>query len=897
MSSEEQHSPNPDGASNSTPAPSTGTTSSVLKDRRFKLSRACDRCRRRRIKCDEGHPCQSCLNSSSACTFEEPGKRTHPHKSKRTSTLEDRMHHLETLIQAIPPAVFAAGGVLGSSTIPSSPVDPSSNAHASFASSKHAFPSGVPPPSLTAYPLMNPSTFFAPTKPMSRQPSPHAGLPNPSFNNISCSPPVDQLADDMHRMSLSASYLYFDDEGYTRWQGETSGLPVLDLLVERHRVVTKQEPDAPAQNWSSPAPQSPHVDWFPDRTARRTNNNPEVIWKTVTSVIAPDLMDSLVQCYLSTSYYLLPFLHVPSFLADYGNPHKWGEPGFAALIVAICCLSSRHIDDPRVRADPADGNTAGTVWFELFGRLRTMPTADRPTLYTVQAVLVAGVYAVGLGKLSKAFALISEAITLSIDSGLHRSADAYDVFDAVEDEVRKRTFWCVYMWDKQACVHFGRPPMIRLRDCDIGEPALVDDEYITPDGIGPQPPEVESRMGSWVNCVRIFIVLESILDVPPSRNFGDGSPFLTRATSILAGFRRHKDLIEEEALLDDIVRSIPSHWAHSVETMASEDVLRVTQAERLHCLEQFVRMLIYRHRFSEMVAEKSYRQASIEDQSDAECEAMSLAHGCALQIVSSHLHIAAKGLMTYYGVHVIHQLTAAGRTLVAVLLNCHSEQLRPLIAPALDALRSCVSLLRRFSGRYVCGLRSGDLMEEFCRITKIPLESNSQDIISGRSRPPWIRPVRKKAPSVTHSTGSNESPPPNHGSPEGYSPSDTYLDLTGSTASQSFPPSSLSPRQQHTTPAFAFRNGRQASRSSVSAASYMDNPNGPADMSVSNNNSTDLLAMFGDGNVDVSALLMSPSLNGHLGPEGHNGSSTDFYASIAGTAMDVGNNPVDMVSP
>lgn len=37
---------------------------------------------RRRIKCDEGHPCQSCLGANAACTFEEPGKRTHPHKSK-----------------------------------------------------------------------------------------------------------------------------------------------------------------------------------------------------------------------------------------------------------------------------------------------------------------------------------------------------------------------------------------------------------------------------------------------------------------------------------------------------------------------------------------------------------------------------------------------------------------------------------------------------------------------------------------------------------------------------------------------------------------------------------------------------------------------------------------------
>ena len=64
---------------------------------------------------------------------------------------------------------------------------------------------------------------------------------------------------------------------------------------------------------------------------------------------------------------------------------------------------------------------------------------------------------------------------------------------------------------------------------------------------------------------------------------------------------------------------------------------------------------------------------------------------------------------------MIHQLTQAGRTLIAVLLNCRSEDLQPLVPPSLDALRACVSLLRRFSGRYICGLRSGELIEEFCR--------------------------------------------------------------------------------------------------------------------------------------------------------------------------------------
>ena len=97
-------------------------------------------------------------------------------------------------------------------------------------------------------------------------------------------------------MSLASSYLYFDDEGYTRWQGEASGLPQLDLLVEQHKVVTKQEPDQPnLQNHPWPTPSAQAVnEWFPDRQPRRQETNPEIIWKLITSFIPPDLMDRCV---------------------------------------------------------------------------------------------------------------------------------------------------------------------------------------------------------------------------------------------------------------------------------------------------------------------------------------------------------------------------------------------------------------------------------------------------------------------------------------------------------------------------------------------------------------------------------------------------------------------------
>jgi hypothetical protein len=106
------------------------------------------------------------------------------------------------------------------------------------------------------------------------------------------------------------------------------------------------------------------------------------------------------------------------------------------------------------------------------------------------------------------------------------------------------------MWNKQPGAHFGRPPLIRLRDCDVGEPAPIE-EFITR-GLGVPPPGTESRMSVFVCALQILVVMESVVDVPPTRNFRDSSPFQMRANSILSGSIRHKDLREEEALLDDI---------------------------------------------------------------------------------------------------------------------------------------------------------------------------------------------------------------------------------------------------------------------------------------------------------------------------------------------------------
>ena len=156
------------------------------------------------------------------------------------------MRQLEQLIQAIPPSVFAANGLVNP-TVTSSP-QPSALG-TTFAASPQTYPSSAPPPHLNSYPLINPSLRFtadgsgngehgatptSPTQLLRRSPPEGATSTCPG----AADPTGEKFLGSGRRVGLSPSYMYLDDAGYPRWQGETSGLPFLDSLVERHSTGT-----------------------------------------------------------------------------------------------------------------------------------------------------------------------------------------------------------------------------------------------------------------------------------------------------------------------------------------------------------------------------------------------------------------------------------------------------------------------------------------------------------------------------------------------------------------------------------------------------------------------------------------------------------------------------------
>lgn len=175
--------------------------------------------------------------------------------------------------------------------------------------------------------------------------------------------------------------------------------------------------------------------------------------------------------------------------------------------------------------------------------------------------------------------------------------------------------------------------------------------------------------------------------------------------------------------------------------------------------------------------------------SQVETQEMIACQQAAINIIHSQLQMATHGLMGFFGVAVIHQVNQAGRTLVSVLLNCKSPLTQSMLTePAIEALRSCLVLLRRFSVRYLCGLRSADLIEEFCRgtcLTALPSPTTNTNltalVVSGiplvgappapangqqSPRRAWLRPVPKKQQQQQqHSTPGGSGATPDNSEP------------------------------------------------------------------------------------------------------------------------------------
>lgn len=385
-------------------------------------------------------------------------------------------------------------------------------------------------------------------------------------------------------------------------------------------------------------------------------------------------------------------------MQSYVNPEHRKNPSFVALVLSICSLSCRYTPDNRLRQTTSTGQSLALDLIELAKEVTAAASAERSDLLIVQALFNLAVVQEGVARSNQVWMFLSQAVSIALDLGLHRSKDEYN-FTAIEMEEQKRTLWALYCQCVQASCTYGRPQMLRLIDIELDEPAAVDDAYISVDqGIGSQPPDRPSVMAGFVAGVRLHMILERTTRRVNSIHRQVDESNLSFMDLISAGQERTFRIRDELELLPHVTDGLVGDWSFSPSTVSDSDSVRFFQRTRVFTLQQFIRLLSARHRFAELLGSS---ELSPNDTTEEQAVLQQITQS-ALGIVGTYSIIDTQARLDYFGAHAISQLTQAGAGLIGVVLHVRSTQVAggdSVLQVALQGLTASILVLRKLGQR------------------------------------------------------------------------------------------------------------------------------------------------------------------------------------------------------
>lgn len=115
------------------------------------------------------------------------------------------------------------------------------------------------------------------------------------------------------------------------------------------------------------------------------------------------------------------------------------------------------------------------IFYKMSSRLNLQAIFKQKSITNVQAILLQVVYKLRFPNGVTIWFLISLAIRLCIDLGMHRRNLDLFVTNPYAYQVRTRTFWSAYFLERTISDSFGRPYTISDRDIDLDLPINVDE--------------------------------------------------------------------------------------------------------------------------------------------------------------------------------------------------------------------------------------------------------------------------------------------------------------------------------------------------------------------------------------------------------------------------------------
>lgn len=466
--------------------------------KRRRIARACDMCRKKKIKCDGKMPkCSHCENYKTECIFTPMEKKRAPPKgAKYIEGLENRLGRMESLLRLSGLLAEDDGGRTDLGTLEKKLAERQSQQPRSTVTSpqesQHSSSRGGAQPVQTPVAATPQDQQTGPQGQGANVSSPDG--PNTSKNPFNKDPKeVDALADQMCSLITNQC-------GETRYIGSSSGFSIFS--PKGIQWVNEKTGDSSFQHMIAQATAEDKTGWdhwrpevFNDLFARR-------VFKPL-----PGRQEcyALLKDYFENFNCMFPLFHEPTFMhlvdKHYSLDPYEGSGWWASLNVALAIAHRLRVMSNVVGQEEDDQawgylKNAMAVFTEL-----TMRNTD---LLSVQALLGMALFQQGTPNPQPSFFLVAAAIRLAHSIGLHKRGSGFNL-NGVENEQRKRVFWIAYLLDKDICLRSGRPPSQDDDDMNVELPSED-----PPDNVGNIPLVKEVDGKKTMNLFRLMCTFAQI---------------------------------------------------------------------------------------------------------------------------------------------------------------------------------------------------------------------------------------------------------------------------------------------------------------------------------------------------------------------------------------------------
>ncbi|KAG7900796.1 hypothetical protein KL925_003778 [Ogataea polymorpha] len=426
------------------PAGSDGSSGVVLQKKR-RVVRACDRCRKLKIKCSGDLPCIHCTVYSYECTYDQPSR------AKRKNTTAN------------------AG----------SPSGPSAN-------SQHPH---LPTNSLEVMARMADRLKLY-------DDILHRLLPDIKLTDLNDNPkPINpmKLLTAMNKLrekscdETKSSSKTIAEEYERLPDVPLPTLPSVPKPAPSTTAVKTHESPSERSHFCSPHGGGPH---------QGIDGSYESSMGKEIKIILPsrEVALRLITKTWENACVLFRFYHRPAFIEDLNelydtDPSQYTnkQQRFLPLVYSVMACGALFLkSDEQTNGSKNGEPTPENEVFEdegyryFIAARKLIDITDTRDTYGIQTIVMLIIFLQCSARLSTCYAYIGIALRAALREGLHRKLDY--PFNPIELEIRKRLFWTIYKMDIYVNTMLGLPRTISEDDFDQDMPIELDDENITVDG-------------------------------------------------------------------------------------------------------------------------------------------------------------------------------------------------------------------------------------------------------------------------------------------------------------------------------------------------------------------------------------------------------------------------------